>query len=502
MRNTISTHICQFLAAMAAVLLSGCSGPAPIDRDRPNFVLVIADDMNWDDAGVYGHPSIRTPNIDALAREGMRFDNAILTASSCSPSRSSIITGRYPHNTGAEQLHWPVPADQITFVEKLREAGYWCAAAGKWHLGPHIKDRFDEVREADVSGFQLPTGKPGEERRMVAADASGASEWIPVMQARPRDRPFFLWLAAIDPHRDYEPGIIDPPHSPEDVRVPPHLPDTPEVRGDLALYYDEIARLDGYLGKVVAELEAQGVAENTLVLFFSDNGRPFPRDKTTLYEGGIKTPWIVRWPAAVAPGSVTGSLVSAVDIAPTLLELAGLPSPGAFEGRSFAPVLSDPAAEIRDYAFAEKHWHDFEDHSRAVRSKRYKYIRNNYPDLPNTPGADALRGPTFQTMLRLRDEGKLTEPQMAPFVKPRPEEELYDLDADPGELHNLAEDPGHAGILAEMRRVFEDWQTRTGDYVPTQRTPDEFDRESGQPTPARIRPRPSKQEMFGTTGKY
>jgi len=143
---------------------------------------------------------------------------------------------------------------------------------------------------------------------VAAADASGCSEWIPVMRARPKDKPFFLWLASLDPHRDYQEGIIERPHTAEEVRVPAHLPDTPEVRGDLALYYDEITRFDGYVGKVMAELEAQGVAQNTFVLMFSDNGRPFPRDKTTLYDGGIKTPWIVRWPATVAPGAVTESL--------------------------------------------------------------------------------------------------------------------------------------------------------------------------------------------------
>ena len=484
------------LAVAAFLFLTACSqAPAP-----PNFVLVIADDMNWDDCGAYGHPSIRTPNIDRLAREGMRFEHAYLTASSCSPSRASIITGRHPHNTGAEQLHWPLPADQVTFVEKLREAGYWCASAGKWHLGPEVEDRFDLIRKADVSGFQLPTGEA--DPAMVATDASGASDWIPVLRERPAGQPFFLWLAALDPHRDYQAGIVDPPHRPEDVRVPPHLPDNPEVRGDLALYYDEIARLDQYLGRVLDELDAQGVADNTFVLFFSDNGRPFPRDKTTVYDGGIKTPWIVRWPGRIAPGAVTASLVSSVDIAPTLLELAGLPTQPTFEGRSFAPILADAVYSTRDYVFAEKHWHDFEDHSRAVRSRRYKYIRNNYPDLPNTPGADAGRSPTFQAMRRLRDEGKLTEPQMASFLQPRPAEEFYDTETDPGELHNLAADPAHAEALATHRQALDEWAAYTNDYVPSKRTPDEFDRETGEPTPARIRPRPSKMDMFGTTGKY
>ncbi|MEQ9209779.1 MAG: sulfatase-like hydrolase/transferase, partial [Pseudomonadales bacterium] len=144
----------------------------------PNIILIIADDMNWDDAGTYGHPSIRTPNIDALARSGMQFNKAYLTASSCSPSRSSIITGKYPHNTGAEQLHWPLPANSETFVEQLKKAGYYTAAAGKWHLGNDIKDHFDLIKEADVSGFQLPTGADLSSGKMVSQQPSGCEDWV------------------------------------------------------------------------------------------------------------------------------------------------------------------------------------------------------------------------------------------------------------------------------------------------------------------------------------
>src|SRR4051812_14353227 len=160
--------------------------------ERPNFVLIIADDMAWDDCGAYGHPSIQTPNIDALARAGMRFDRAFLTCSSCSPSRSSIITGRYPHSTDAEELHWPLPREQVTFVERLKAAGYWTAAAGKWHLGPAVKDRFDLVREADPSGFQLPTGAGAAgaklEARARGDAASGCDHWVDTLRRRPRDR--------------------------------------------------------------------------------------------------------------------------------------------------------------------------------------------------------------------------------------------------------------------------------------------------------------------------
>jgi arylsulfatase A-like enzyme len=470
-------------------------GLAKAQGRRPNIVLIIADDMGWDDCGAYGHRTIRTPNIDRLAAEGIRFTNAFLTVSSCSPSRASIITGRYPHNTDAEQLHWPLPPEQLTFVELLKNAGYWTAAAGKWHLGDAVKDRFHLVHEADVSGFQLPTGKDASKRTMVAREKSGCEHWISTLRSWPKDRPFFLWLASLDPHRDYELGITANPHRPEDVRVPPYLPDVPEVREELALYYDEIARLDSYVGKVLKELKAQGIEEDTFVLFISDNGRPFPRDKTTLYDGGIKTPWLVRWPHRVQAGSVCKQLVSSIDIAPTILTLAGIDMPSCFQGRSFVSLLTEPKRKIHNYVYAEDHWHDYEDLGRAVRSMRYKYIRNDYPDLPATPPADVGRSRTFAMMQRLRGQGKLGENQMACFTKPRPAEELYDVIKDPHEMHNLADDPEYADVLAEHRRALSDWSQRTDFRIPATRTPDEFDRETGEPLPNRIRPRPSKREF-------
>jgi arylsulfatase A-like enzyme len=461
----------------------------------PNIVLIIADDMAWDDCGAYGNRYIRTPNLDRLAREGMRFDRAFVTASSCSPSRSSIITGRYPHNTDAEELHWPLPPGQITFVERLKASGYWTAAAGKWHLGSAAKDRFNLTREADPSGFQLAIEKDAKERmraRGSGAAQSGCDQWVPVLRDRPRDGPFFLWLASLDPHRDYQPGAIPKPHRPEDVIVPPYLPDVAEVRKDLALYYDEISRLDHYVGEVLAELDRQGVAGDTLILFLSDNGRPFPRCKTTLYDSGIKTPFLVRWPGHVQPGSRCGSLVSTIDIAPTVLRLAGIEPGPSFQGEDLSPLLKDPTAKVRELLFAERNWHDYTAHGRAVRSERFKYIRNDDHEWPLTPPADAVRSPSFQEMRRLRDAGKLSPAQRACFIMPRPAGELYDVEADPYESVNLAGDSRYADLLDGMRRALEEWVRETADILPEKLNPDEFDRETGNPLPNRARPRQKK----------
>ena len=502
------THLTQIRLTVFLLLFGAICNvelySAESESEKPNLVLIIADDMNWDDCGAYGHPAIRTPNIDQLASEGLLFQHAYLTTNSCSPSRSSILTGKYPHNTGAEQLHWPLPEGSQTFAAELKKAGYYTAAAGKWHLGDAVRDHFDRIYEASTAGFVLPSGKDGEPPKMIAAQPSGCEDWEKAMDDRPRDKPFFLWLASLDPHREYTEGALDPPHQHADVIVPPHLPDTAEVREDLRMYYDEIGRLDQYVGKVVAKLKEQQVSENTVVLFISDNGRPFPRDKTTLYDGGIRTPWIVRWSAKVKPAVISHALVSAVDIGPTFLELAGVGSalPTA-EGKSFANVLHDPTRSHREFAFAEDHWHDYEDHARCVMTQRFKLIRNDYTDLPSTPSADAGRGLSWQKMLALQKEGKLTASQQACFRSPRPKWELFDLQRDPSELQNRIDDPAYANAKKRLSAAMDSWTAETKDYMPTRRTPDEFDRVTGEPDHSvRVRPRPSKKQMFGTTGKY
>jgi N-sulfoglucosamine sulfohydrolase len=496
-------HMRYPLLLLISVILSGVGSPSAVAQAKPNLVLIIADDMNWDDCGAYGHPAIRTPNIDRLATEGLLFRHAYLTTNSCSPSRSSILTGKYPHNTGAEQLHWPLPKGSRTFAAELGRLGYYTAAAGKWHLGDDVRNHFSRIYEASTAGFVLPSGEDGVPPKMIAAQPSGCEDWEQALEDRPRDKPFFMWLAALDPHREYKDGALDPPHSAEDVIVPPHLPDTADVREDLRLYYDEIGRLDMYVGKVLAKLDEQKVADNTLILFISDNGRPFPRDKTSLYDGGIRTPWIVRWPWKIKPAQTTDALVSAVDIAPTFLELAGGASALTTEGMSFTKVLHDPGSTLREYAFGEDHWHDYEDHARCVTTQRYKLIRNDYRDLAATPSADAGRGLSWQDMLKLKRADQLTKAQQACFLAPRPAWELYDLQRDPGELQNRIDDPAYNSVRERLTGALAKWTDKTGDFLPSRRTPDEFDRITGEPDHSvRVRPRPSKLQMFGTNGKY
>ena len=256
--------------------------PANAD-ERPNFIIFIADDMAWEDCGAYGHPTVRTPNIDALAKAGMRFDRAYLTCSSCSPSRCSILTGRYPHSTGAGELHLPLPADQTMFTKPLMQAGYWTAAVGKWHLGEAVADQVD---------YRKPSRPESMGQAWLTASAGTSQS---------RNRFFFGPLTATR-IVDTNPAPSDPPHEPADVVVPPFLPDTSAVRKDLALYYDEVSRFDLHIGMVLDELDKQQIADNTFVLVISDNGRPFPYCKTRVHVPGARTPFVIRWPKGVRAG--------------------------------------------------------------------------------------------------------------------------------------------------------------------------------------------------------
>ena len=479
----------------------GCQAPDNQSHHtaRPNIILIIADDMAWDDSGAYGNPYVQTPNIDYLAKNGLRFDQAFLTTSSCSPSRSSIITGRYPHNTDAEQLHMPLPGEQITFVEQLASLGYFTGAAGKWHLGNEVRDRFDLILDSSDEGIpgSLKTIEDSLQKQGFSTKQSGCTAWLPLLDQCPEDTPFFLWLAAIDPHRSYQEGIIPDPHQPEKVSVPVYLPDHEDTRKDLAAYYDEISRMDLFIGEVINKLKDKGQLENTLIVFITDNGRPFPRDKTTLYDSGIKTPFIMHWPAGVEAGQNRDQLVSVIDLAPTFVELAGGQEGASFQGKSITSIMTDEnSKELRPYIFAEHNWHDFDDRGRAIRSKKIKYIRNYYTDIPSTPPADAVRSPTFQRMILMKEAGTLTNDQGQCFTQPRATHELYDLENDPFELHNLASVPAYSETLNEMQLALDRWEEETEDRIPVERTADEFDRITGKALPNHQMPRLSKKERI------
>ena len=436
------------------------------NSEKPNIVFIIADDIGWNDLGCYGNTHVKTPNIDKLSAEGLQFNSAFLTASSCSPSRCSIISGKYPHCDGAAELHTPLPEEEIPFPLLLKESGYYTVQAGKWHLGPAAHRAFDLY--TDQNGYENGDG--------------GENMWIPFLKERPRDKPFFFWLASHDAHRPWGADTFKITHDPNKLDVPIFFEDTPETRQDIASYYNEIGRFDYYVGKVREELQRQGVLENTVIIVTSDNGRPFPRCKTRVYDSGMKTPFIVYWPKEMrAKGLQTESLISAVDIAPTILEIAGVKIPEDFQGKSFLPVINNSTTEIRDEVFSEHNWHDYEALERMVRTKKYLYVLNARPNLTNGGPADSKTSATQHSLNIVRDEGRLTPAQADIFMVPRPAEELFDVEKDPLQLLNLASVPEYQEVLRKMRKMLNNWRTDTGDTTPEHLTPDWYDRETGAP---------------------
>jgi arylsulfatase A-like enzyme len=435
-------------------------------QPKPNFVFIIADDVSFNDIGCYGNKVVKTPNVDKLAKEGLRFTNAFLTASSCSPSRCSIISGKYPHCDGAFELHTPLPPNEVPFPLLMKEKGYYTAQAGKWHMGPYAHRAFDLY--TDGNGYNNGDG--------------GENNWVKFLKERPKEKPFFFWLASNDAHRPWGADTFKITHDPSRVVIPPYFADTPETRQDIASYYNEIGRFDYYIGQVREELEKQGVLENTVIIVTADNGRPFPRCKTRVYDSGMQMPFVVFWPKGLQyKGAHPEGLISSLDIAPTVLELAGIATPKEYQGKSFAAMLKNPRTEIRTEVFSEHNWHDYQAFERMVRTRDFLYLMNGLPNLTNCGPADSKRSSTQIALNHLRDIGKLTPAQADVFVSPRPSEELYDVKNDPEQLINLASVPKYQEKLKEMRSMLLKWQSETEDLVPKILTPDRFDRETGKP---------------------
>jgi arylsulfatase A-like enzyme len=446
--------------------------------DKPHLLLIIADDISWDDLGCYGNPQARTPRLDALARSGRRFEQAYLTASSCSPSRSSVITGRYPHNNGkGSELHQPIAGHLPWFPQLLRQAGYYTAIVGKHHMKA---DDTDGAPPLAPEPFELVDGGK------AAGNSGGHAHWRSTLQQRPKDRPFFGWFASMDAHRDWEAdeewdeSRYGPKHLPSQVRVPGCLVDDQATRRDLASYYNEVTRFDFFVGEVVDELQEQGMLENTLIMILADNGRPFPRAKTRLHDSGMKTYLIAHWPQAImAPGQPSASLVSAIDLAPTFLDAAGIEAPATFQGVSLLPVFASPAATVRQHAFSEHNWHDYEAHGRAVRSAGYLYLRNQRPQFAWQGPADSVRSPSHQSLLAAEAANQLTSAQAEVLWRPRPREELYRMEDDPDQLRNLIDSAEHREARTRLATLLDRWIEETGDDTPETLTPDMFDRGTG-----------------------
>ena len=428
-----------------------------LSATQPNILVLIADDAGWQDFGCYGHPTIRTPNIDQLAKNGLLCRNAFLTTSSCSPSRTSILSGQYAHTIGTEDMHVPLPEGVRLVPSYLKEKGYFSANMFKQHYGPNGEKQFDwySKKLADFEDFLKKSA----------------------------DKPFFCWVGFNDPHRPYNTEKYANPFPPDEVVVPPTMVNDPATRQDLADYYSEIERMDGDIGQMIAMLKAQGKFENTLIIFLSDNGAPFPRAKGTVYDAGVGTPLIFLWEKGIPKGKEYEPLVSAIDLAPTILQVAGIQKPAAMPGVGLQTIFTNQEKVVRNYAFSERNWHGIDEHMRSVRTDRYKLIVNGaYEKLPFGSPSDIAESPAWVSLYQQKQLGKLTDAQKALFSHPRPRVELYDLEKDPHEINNLAKLPAQKARVKELSAVLDMWRADTKDVRPSDRIiADKTDRFSGQP---------------------
>lgn len=427
----------------------GCGRSAAQDASRPNFVVLLADDLTYRDIGCYGGQA-RTPNLDRLAAEGMRFTSCFQAAPMCSPTRHCLYTGLYPVKSGAYPNHAFAKPGTKSIVHALAPAGYRVALSGKSHVAP------DEVFPFEYSKVAGGPDFAAIERLMSECRRSGT--------------PFCLFVCPGEPHDPWSGG--DPKRYPEaDLALPPYLVDTPETRNAYSRYLAEVTVFDERVGQTLALLAKHGLAANTVVLALSEHGSSLPFAKWTLYDSGIQSACLVRWPGKVASGAVSDALVEYVDVVPTLLEAAGVPAPAQLDGRSFLPVLLGRATQHKQHVFALQTtrgtFHGADHYGiRAVRSARYKYIRNLTPEVtfvyPQL--SSAVVRSWYDQAKRETDAG--TPGPAAEHVRRfehRPAEELYDLTRDPYEWTNLAAEPALAEVKAGLRRELEGWMAAQGD---------------------------------------
>lgn len=431
----------QFIGT--AALSAGAAGAAP----RPNILWLIAEDFS-PDLGCYGNRLVHTPNIDRLAREGMRFTNAFVTGPVCSASRSAIATGMYQTSIGAHQ-HRSHRSDGYGLPDGVHVLTHYFRRAG-YHTS-NVVTPAPGVRGTGKTDFNFHVDRPFD-----------GTDWT----QRAQGQPFYAQVNFPETHRAFARSPAHPV-DPARVLIPPYYPDTPAMREDWALYLDSAQNLDIKIGKVLDRLQQEGLYENTIIIFFGDHGRPMPRGKQFLYDEGIRIPLVVRipktfQPAGWRPGSTVQGLVSAIDITATSLKLAGIDPPASMEGQ----VVLGPGAKFRDHIVAARDRCDeTQDRIRCVRTARYKYIRNFHPELawtqPNNYKDTAY--PPLRVLRDLAAKNQLTPAQAYFMAKERPAEELYDLRADPHELHNLAGSPDNRAVLADLRGKLEEWIRKTKD---------------------------------------
>ncbi len=413
-----------------------------------NVLLYVVDDQGTDDAGCYGNPVIKTPGLDLLAKNGVRFTHGFCTTASCSASRSVILTGLHNHANGQyghqHSFHHFISFPKVKSLPvMLASKGYRTASAGKYHVAPKEVYHFEKF-----IGGRSPQQMADACRDFITTD---------------KEQPFFLYFCTSEPHRPFRREGSDEV-DPKDVIVPSYLPDSPECRNELAKYYGSVQRADSGLLRLIEILKETGNWENTLVIYISDNGIAFPGAKTNLYEPGMRLPCVVRNPYQQKTGHVTDAMVTWADLTPTILDFAGAsPKSVSFHGRSFVKVLDGSKQEGWDEVYASHTFHEITMYypMRVARGRRYKLLWNIASGLDYPFASDLFASATWQGVLK-RGETHYAKRSVESYIH-RDKFELYDLENDPDEVKNLASDPEHADILKKMQTKLRDFQKETKD---------------------------------------
>jgi N-sulfoglucosamine sulfohydrolase len=451
-----------FLLVLMIAVVEPCQAQVKKSKPQPNVLWITCEDMS-PHLGSYGDSQVKTPSLDKLASEGIRYTRAFATAGVCAPSRSAIITGMYQQSIGTQHMRtaklsankdaYPpdyvgyaalVPEAVKCFPEYLRAAGYYCSN--------NVKEDYQ---------FEAPP--------TVWDESSTTAHW---RNRKNAEQPFFSVFNLMVTHesqvwaRANEPLLVDP----KNVEVPPYYPDVPEVRLDIARHLSNVIVMDQQAGEILSQLEQDGLSDNTIIFFFSDHGDGLPFVKREIYDRGTRVPLIIKFgknwesanPSGTKKGTVDDQLISFVDLAPTVLSLAGCGIPNYLQGQ---PFLGSAKGTPRKYVFAARDRMDSEyDRIRSIRDKQFLYLRNYMPEKPYYQNIGyRLQQPMMNVILKMKDEGRLNQQQMLWFRPTKPAEELYDCAADPWQFKNLADDPEYANKLKELRQAYDEWIKDVGD---------------------------------------
>ncbi|MFS8616189.1 MAG: sulfatase [Solitalea sp.] len=463
--NTRTARFVLLVLLMPAIAF--CQG-----YQRPNILFILSDDHSAPHLSCYGDPNVRTPNLDAIAAQGIRFTRMYVGSPQCVPSRATLLTGRNALDIQMTRFSAPLPADVITFPELLREAGYFTGIQGRnYHLDG--SGRQSPEAAAVFEEFQLRTFRHRVDFLHTGLDEDNLETMNYFLDQVPKGRPFFLWMNYSNPHRPFTaPAGFQP--DPAHLVLPPDYPDTKKLRNDLAAYYAEVQQLDEWVGQVLEELKQRGLLENTLLIFMGDNGAALLRGKGTLYQTGLHVPLLVRWDGRIKAGLVSDALLSGEDLTPTILELAGLPPHEHMSGTSFSALLDGKNQGANEFVYAQRGAHADMlprstvafDLSRCVIGTRYKLIYNVLPTLPYAP-VDVNGQAFWKELTALNRSGSLDSTfSRLLFANPRPMFELFDLQEDPYELKNLYGCSELKDIQKQLLTALNRWMIRYRDFVP------------------------------------